>query len=93
MLPDETWTDPSSPTRVTVRSLSTPASGEALPMNPDIEEGYRLHCVLSDLNQLDADRLDDADQKRVETAKALLEAVSLLSRPGKEAGVDAHADS
>jgi len=37
--------------------------------------------------------LDDADRERVETARNLLEEVSLLTRPGDGAGADAHADS
>ena len=52
-----------------------------------------MHCVLSNLNRLDVDRLDDADQERVETARALLEEVSLLTRPDDGDGVDAPADS
>ncbi|MUV59405.1 hypothetical protein [Halobacterium sp. CBA1126] len=62
-------------------------------MDPDIEQGYRLHQILSNLNRLDVDRLDDADRERVETARDLLEEVSLLTRPGDGAGADAHADS
>jgi len=62
-------------------SLSAPASGEALPMEQEFKQGYRMHCVLSNLNRLDIDRLDDADQERVERARALLEEVSLLTRP------------
>ena len=33
--------------------------------------------MLSNLNRLEIDRLDDAGQERVETARALLEKVSL----------------
>ncbi|MFC4407841.1 hypothetical protein [Haloarchaeobius iranensis] len=62
-------------------------------MDPDIEQGYRLHQILSNLNRLDVDRLDDADRERVETARDLLEEVSLLTRPGDGARADAHADS
>jgi len=40
-----------------------------------------------------AAKLDDADRERVETARNLLEEVSLLTRPGDGAGADAHADS
>jgi hypothetical protein len=50
-------------------------------MDPDIEQGYRNHRILSNLNRLDVDRLDDADRERVETARDLLEEVSLLTRP------------
>jgi hypothetical protein len=74
-------------------SLSAPASGEALPMEQEFKQGYRMHRILSNLNRLDVDRLDDADRERVETARDLLEEVSLLTRPGDEAWADAHADS
>jgi hypothetical protein len=73
--------------------LSAPASGEALPMEQEFKQGYRMHCVLSNINRLDVDRLDDADRERVETARDLLEEVSLLTRPSDGAGADAHADS
>ena len=74
-------------------SLSAPASGEALPMEQEFKQGYRMHRILSNLNQLDVDRLDAADRERIETARHLLEEVSLLTRPGNGAGADAHADS
>ncbi len=73
--------------------LSAPASGEALPMEQEFKQGYRMHRVLSNLNRLDVDRLDEADRERVETARNLLEEVSLLTRPGDGVGADAHADS
>jgi len=73
--------------------LSAPASGEALPMEQEFKQGYRMHRVLSNLNRLDVDRLDDADRERVETARELLEEVSLLTRPSDGAGADVHADS
>jgi len=72
--------------------LSAPASGEALPMNQEVEQGYRMHCVLSNLSRLDVDRLDDADQERVETARGLLKDVSLLAQPENENGTDAPTD-
>jgi len=50
-------------------------------MDQQFKQGYRMHCVLSNLNRLNTDRLDDADQERVERARALLEEVSLLTRP------------
>ena len=34
-------------------SLSAPTSGEALPMEQEFKQGYRMHCVLSNLNRLD----------------------------------------
>ena len=74
-------------------SLSAPANREALPMDQQFKQGYRMHCVLSNLNRLDVDRLDDADQERVETARDLLEEVSLLTRPANGDGADARADS
>ncbi len=78
---------------VSMGSLSAPASSEALPMEQEFKQGYRMHRVLSNLNRLDVDRLDDADRERVETARDLLEAVNLLTRPGDGAGANAHADS
>ena len=47
-------------------------------MDQQFKQGYRVHCVLSNLNRLDVDQLDDADQERVKTARALLEEVSFL---------------
>ncbi len=73
--------------------LSAPTSGEALPMEYEFKQGYRMYRVLSNLNQLDVNRLDDADRERSEPARYLLEEVSLLTRPGNGAGADAHADS
>ena len=62
-------------------------------MNQQVEQGYRMHRVLSNLNRLDVDRLDDADQERVETARGLLEEVSLLTQPEDGDGTDVRADS
>lgn len=62
-------------------------------MNQQFKQGYRMHCVLSNLNRLDVDRLDDVDQDRVETARNLLEEVSLLTRPDGGDATDAQADS
>ena len=45
-------------------SLSAPASGKALPMEQEFKQGYRMHRVLSNLNRLDVDRLDDTDRER-----------------------------
>lgn len=75
------------------RSLSAPASGEALSMDQQLQQGYRMHCVLSNLNRLDVDRLADADQERVETARDLLEGMSILTRPDGGDGTDVQADS
>jgi len=74
-------------------SRSAPASGEALPMEQEFKQGYRMHRILSNLNRLDVDRLDAADRERVETARDLPEEVSLLTRPGDGAGAGAQADS
>ena len=62
-------------------------------MDQQLKQGYRMHCVLSNLNRLDIDQLDDADQERVETARDLLEEVSFLTRPVNSDGADARADS
>ena len=52
-----------------------------------------MHCVLSNLNRLDVDQLDDADQEQVETARNFLEEVSLLTRPDGGDGTDVQAES
>ncbi|WP_246310481.1 hypothetical protein [Halorarum halophilum] len=62
-------------------------------MDQQFKQGYWMHRVLSNLNRLDVDRLDDADRERVETARDFLEEVSLRTRPSDGAGMDAHADS
>ena len=62
-------------------------------MDQQFKQGYRVHCVLSNLNRLDVDQLDDADQERVKTARALLEEVSFLTRPGGGGEADAQPDS
>jgi hypothetical protein len=62
-------------------------------MDPDVEQGYRLHCVLSNLNRLDIDKLDDADQERVETARSLLEEVNNLTRLDNGDETEAQSDS
>jgi hypothetical protein len=62
-------------------------------MNQQVKQGYRMHRVLSNLNRLDLDRLDDKDQERVETARTLLEEVSLLTRPDSRDRTDIKANS
>ncbi len=62
-------------------------------MDQQVNQGYRMHCVLSNLNRLDVDRLDDADQERVERARVLLEEVSLLTRPVDSDRADARTDT
>jgi len=49
-------------------------------MDPRNTPGYRLHRALSQLNDLEVNQLTDADRERIETATALLEEVSLLTR-------------
>nr|WP_083902507.1 hypothetical protein [Natronorubrum sulfidifaciens] len=44
----------------------------------------RLYHALTQLNDLEVDQLSDADRERIETATALLEEVSLLTRPKSE---------
>ena len=66
-------------------SPSALASSEALPMDQEFKQGYRMHRIFSNLNRLDIDRLDDADRERVETARNLLEAFSRgrATKPGQ----------
>jgi hypothetical protein len=62
-------------------------------MEQQFKQGFRMHCVLSNLNQLDVEPLDDVDQERVEIARDLLEGVSLRTQPDEEDRTDAQADS
>ncbi|MDB2239160.1 hypothetical protein [Halorubrum ezzemoulense] len=62
-------------------------------MEQEFKQGYRIHRILSNLNRLDVDRLNDADRERVETARDLLEEVSLLTQSDDGVEADAHADS
>ena len=62
-------------------------------MDQQFKQGYLMYCVLSNLNRLDVNRLDNADQKRVERARALLEEVSLFTQPDDGDVTDARADS
>jgi len=56
-------------------------------MDPKVAQGFRMHSALANLNSFDVDQLDDADRERIEKATALLENVSVLTRPGdSEAG-------
>lgn len=52
-------------------------------MDPQVKHGFRMHRVLSTLNRLEVDRLDDADRDRIETARNLLEAVRFPTREGR----------
>ncbi|GAA0269636.1 hypothetical protein [Halobacterium noricense] len=62
-------------------------------MEQEYKQGYRMHRVLSNLNRLDVDRLDDADRERVETARDLLEEVSLLSQTEHSGDADTQVES
>ena len=62
-------------------------------MNLQFKQGYRVHCMLSNLDRLNVDPLNDADQERVERARALLEEISFLTQPSGGDGVDAQPDS
>ena len=62
-------------------------------MDPGNTPGYRLHRALSQLNHLEGDQLTDADRERIETATALLEEVSLLTRPECGEPADTHSNS
>jgi len=79
--------------RAIVSCLSAPRSAEAHPMDPRNTPGYRLHRALSQLKDLEGDQLTDADRERIETATALLEEVSLLTRPGCGETADTHTNS
>jgi len=61
-------------------------------MDPRNTPGYILHHTLSQLNHLEGDQLTDADRKRLETATALLEEVSLLTRPERGEPDGIHSD-
>lgn len=50
-------------------------------MDPRNTPGYRLHRALSNLSSIEIKQLEAADRERIETATALLEEVSLLTRP------------
>ena len=62
-------------------------------MDPDIEQGYRMHRALSNLSRLEMDRFNDADQERIEKARGLLEDVTLLSQPEGGESADVHIES
>jgi len=50
-------------------------------MDPRNTPGYRLYRSLTNLKRIETAGLDDADQERIEAARALLQDVSLLSQP------------
>lgn len=49
-------------------------------MDPRNTPEYRLHCALSELDDIQLDELEDADRVRIETAITLLDETSLLTR-------------
>lgn len=62
-------------------------------MDPRDTPGYRLHRALSNLNSIDIEKLDPADQEQIDAAMTLLEQMSLLTRPDATADGDAHGES
>jgi len=62
-------------------------------MEQEFKQGYRMHCVLSNLNRLISTDWTMQIEERVERARALLEEVSLLTRPADGDGTDARADT
>lgn len=62
-------------------------------MDPRDTPGYRLHRALSNLSNIDIDQLEAADQERIETTTALLEEVSLLTRPERTEAADSQVES
>lgn len=62
-------------------------------MDSEVEQGYWMDRILSNLNQLEIDRLDDADQDRIEKARALLEDVTMLTRLEGGESADVHVES
>lgn len=61
-------------------------------MDPRNTPGYRLHRVLTNLNRIEAAGLDDVDQERIETARTLLQDVSLLSHSVRREEADSRAE-
>ncbi|MFC6616253.1 hypothetical protein ACFQAS_15205 [Halopenitus salinus] len=57
-------------------------------MDPRNTPGYRLHCSLTNLKRIETAGLDDADQERIEAARALLQDVSLLTQPQHSGDAD-----
>ena len=62
-------------------------------MDPRNTPRYRLHRALTNLNRIDAARLDDTDRERIETARTLLQDVSLLSHPDHRRDADTQVES
>jgi hypothetical protein len=49
-------------------------------MDPHNTPGYRLHRSLTNLKRTETTGFDDVEQERIETARTLLQKVSLLSQ-------------
>jgi len=62
-------------------------------MDPRNTPGYRLYRSLTNLKRIETAGLDDADQERIEAARALLQDVSLLSQPEHSGDGDAQIES
>jgi len=62
-------------------------------MDPRNTPGYRLHRSLTNLKRIETAGLDDADQERIETARALLKDVNLLSQPQHSGDGDTQVES
>ncbi|KDE58948.1 hypothetical protein EL22_01320 [Halostagnicola sp. A56] len=62
-------------------------------MDPRNTPGYRPHRSLTNLKRIEMAGLDNADQERIEAARALLQDVSLLSHPKHSGDADTQAVS
>jgi hypothetical protein len=62
-------------------------------MDPRNTPGYRLYRSLTNLKRIETAGLDDADQERIEAARALLQDVSLLSQPEHSGDADTQVES
>lgn len=62
-------------------------------MDPRNTPGYRLHRALCNLTSIDVDQVNSADQERIHEAMALLEQVSLLTRPASAKEVNVQVES
>ncbi|TSD08554.1 hypothetical protein DP107_19315 [Haloglomus irregulare] len=62
-------------------------------MDPRNTPVYRLHRSLTNRNRIETTGLDDADQERIETARTLLQNVSLLTQPQHSGKTDTQVES
>ena len=62
-------------------------------MDPRNTPGYQLHRSLTNLKRIEKEGLDDADQERIEAARALLQDVSLLTQPQHSGDADTQIES